>query len=330
MLFNGGEKLILLKRDPPKKLLLANALLRRLDPNHELFSYYTNLSNRLQAGFQGEKRVDRHWLEITNLDKHYLLFNYECFNEFGFPHQIDTLLLTSKFLLIIDIKNISGRIDYDEDKHQLIRTNIDGSFDSFSSPFDQVIRHGQYFTRVFNQLKIPLPIECAIISSNPSTIIGNMPKHPLFFHVSGLRFYINKLVSNYDSVLSAQEMDRISKFLMANLKRQEPKVEIPIEHLRKGVLCEICNFKVQMQYRRGTWCCSKCGVRNKKAIFQALDDYRLLINDRITNQEFRDFFGVHSVYTASKVLLRLGLPTVGENRGRNYLIPENIIEGGPF
>lgn len=311
-------------------MLLTNALLRRLDPKHESFAFYTNLANRLQAGYNGEKQVDRQWHEITNLGKHYLLFNYEFVNEFGFPHQIDTLLLTSKFLLIVEIKNIAGRVDYDEDKHQLIRTLVDGGIESFSDPFDQVRRHAQYFTRIFSQLKIPLPIECAIISSNPSTIIGNIPKHPPFFHASGLRFYINKLVSNYDSVLSDQEMDRFSKFLMTNLKRQEPKVDIPIEHLRKGVLCEICNFKIQMQYRRGTWCCPKCGVRNRAAIFRALDDYRLLINNRITNQEFRNFFGVDSVYTASKLLFRLGLPTVGEKRGRHYVIPENIIEGGPF
>ncbi|SOC13538.1 nuclease-like protein [Ureibacillus xyleni] len=321
--------MILLERKVPNKLLFANALVRRLDKNHEYFDYYVNLSNRLQAGYKGELFVDRQLIEITHPEKHFLLFNYECINEFGFSHQIDTLLLTPEFLLIIEIKNISGRVDYDEDKHQLTRTLIDAT-ESFTNPFTQVKRHGQYFFRLLKRLKISLPIEYAIVCSNPSTIIGTIPKHPPFFHASGLQFYLNKLEAKHKSVVTHSKLIELSKYLISNLKRQEVKNNIDPSNIKKGVLCEMCNYKFQMHYKAGFWCCPNCGVRNKNAILQSLDDYRLLVNKYITNQEFRDFFGVDSMQVISKLLARLGLTSEGEKRGRRYIIPENIVERGPF
>lgn len=321
--------MILLERKMPNKLSFANALVRRLNNKHEHFDYYVKLANRLQAGYKGELFVDRLLVELTIPEKHFFIFNYECINEFGFPHQIDTLLLSPEFLLIIEIKNISGRVDYEEDKHQLSRT-LENTIESFTNPFAQIRRHGQYFFRLLKRLKIPLPIEYAIVSSNPSTIIGKIPKHPPFFHASGLQFYLNKLEAKYKPVVTNEQLVELANYLNSNLKRSEAKNNIELCHIKKGVLCEKCNYEFQMHYKAGTWCCPKCGVRNKKAILQALDDYRLLVNNYITNQEFREFFGIGSMHVASKLLARLGLTSEGEKRGRRYLIPEDIVNKEPF
>lgn len=110
--------MILLDRKTPKSILLMEALLRRLDPNDSDISYFKDSLVRLKFGYEGEQRVDREWFEMPYLAEHYLLMNYEVQNEFGFSHQIDTLLLTKNFLLILEVKNIAGRIDYEELKHQ--------------------------------------------------------------------------------------------------------------------------------------------------------------------------------------------------------------------
>lgn len=316
--------MLLLEREKSKSLIVADALLRRLETSDDDYPYFYEVSKRLHAGFEGEKMVDRHWFEMTNLEKHSLFFNYELMNEFGFPHQIDTLLLTPKFLFILDIKHMSGRVDYEEEKNQFIRTRQDGVIESFSDPVAQVLRHGQYFERLFTNLQITLPIEYAIVFSNPSTIIGQVPKSVPFFHTSGLRFHVSKLLSKHSPVLTEKSLNKLSKLLLSSLKRKDTKPAISIDRIKKGVLCESCNYQVQMIYRNRTWYCPKCSVQNKIAFYQALDDYRILINDRITNREFRDFFGIDSMQIASKILSRLGLVAVGDKKGRYYIIPENI------
>lgn len=76
---------------------MLETLIHRLDPNDSDYSYFKESYHRQVAGFEGEKWVDREWFDMPNLGSHYLLFNYEFENEFGFPHQIDTLLLLQSF-----------------------------------------------------------------------------------------------------------------------------------------------------------------------------------------------------------------------------------------
>nr|WP_106780878.1 nuclease-related domain-containing protein [Lysinibacillus timonensis] len=316
--------MLLLERVESSSLKLANTMLRRLHKSDECYTYFLDLSNRLQAGFEGEQRVDREWTEITDLGTHFLLFNYEFENEFGSSHQIDTLLITSSFLLIIDIKNITGRVDYDEDKFQFIRTRSDGKQEGFTNPKNQVLRHGQFFDRLFNNYKISFPIEYAVIFSNPSTIIGNVPVDIPFIHANGLRFHISKLQSKYQPTLSEKQLNMLSNDLITNLKRKESRTCIEKGRLKKGVLCQFCNYEIQMIYQNGNWSCPECRVRNKNAFLEALNDYRLLISERIRNREFREFFGIDSFNVASKLLSRSSLIPVGNNKGRYYTIPEDI------
>jgi len=318
--------LLLLERTRSNKLVMLEALLRRLDASDQDYLYFKENYNRQLAGFEGEKWVDREWFDMPDLGSHYLLFNYEFENEFGYPHQIDTLLLNPKFMLILEIKNISGRVDIDENKHQMIITRLDNTLKSYASPIDQIRRHSQHLNRLLNQLKISLPIEGALVFSNPATIIGNVPNNFPIFHTSGLRHFVQKLLLKYKEELPEKQITKLSKVLLARLKRVEVKPTIDISRIRKGVLCEYCAFQYQMKYKGGSWGCPNCGSRNKHDLQRALNDYRILINNSITNREFRDFFNIESVYNASKILSNLNLEAVGDKRGRSYLIPNNIFE----
>lgn len=325
MLDKGGDTLLLLDRKTPKSIIIIEALLRRLDANDRDFTYFQDYLTRLKYGYEGEHRVDREWFEMPYLNEHYLFFNYEIENEFGFSHQVDTVLLTKHFLLILEVKNISGRVDYDEQKHQLTRTRPTGTEDILTNPFDQLHRHEELFQRILSKLKISLPIEKAVVMANPSSIIGNVPKSPPIFHASGLRSFIKKCLVRNESKLTTSQLDKLAKYLLSKVVARDFDLNISVERIRKGVLCENCNYSVVMTYKRGIWSCPQCGVQSRKAFLRALDDYRLLISDRITNQEFREFFHVESMYASSKILSRLNLKTVGNKKGRYYIIPEDIL-----
>ncbi len=316
--------MLLLERTKSSKLVMLESLVRRLHPSDSDYAYFKEGYQRQVAGYEGEKWVDREWFDMPNLGCHYLFCNYEFENEHGFSHQIDTVSLTLKYLLILEIKNISGRVDIDEDKHQMIVTRPDGTTKSYANPLDQIRRHAQHLGVLLDQFKFPLPIEGALVFSNPATIIGNVPKNFPIFHSSGLRHFVQRLLKKYHEKLSEKQSAQLSKILLTKLKRQEVNPSFDLSRLRKGVLCGVCDFQVIMTYRGGTWQCMSCGARDKSAILQGLHDYRALIGNKITNKEFREFFGVESMDAASKILSRLELESYGKKRGRYYLIPSNI------
>lgn len=322
----GGVKLILLDRKTPNSILLIEALLRRLDPMDADFVYFKDMLMRLKFGYEGEQRVDREWFEMPYLNEHYLFLNYEVHNEFGFSHQIDTLLLTKNFLLILEVKNISGRIDYEESKHQFLRKRPNGLEDTLTNPIDQLIRHEEYFQRFLSKMRYSLPIEKVVIMANPSTIIGNVPNTVPFLHASGLRSFVKACMIKHPSQLTTSQLDKLAKLLLAKIESRNYDLNISLDRIRKGVLCEHCDYQIQMNYSRGYWHCPNCGNRSKKALLRALDDYRLLINNQITNKEFREFFGVKSMDTVSKILTRSSLIPVGNKKGRYYIIPKDILK----
>lgn len=318
--------MILLDRKTPKSILLMEALLRRLDPNDSDISYFKDSLVRLKFGYEGEQRVDREWFEMPYLAEHYLLMNYEVQNEFGFSHQIDTLLLTKNFLLILEVKNIAGRIDYEELKHQFIRKRTNGTEDVLTNPIDQLNRHEEYFQRLLSKIKCPLPIEKAVVMANQSTIIGNVPNTVAFFHASGLRAFVKKCMVKHHKQITSSQLKKLSKILLSKVESRRYDLNISFDRFRKGVLCENCNHQIQMNYSRGFWHCPKCGTQSKDALLKALDDYRLLISNQITNREFREFFGVESMITASNILTRSPLIPVGNKKGKYYIIPEDILK----
>ncbi|WP_449443130.1 hypothetical protein [Ureibacillus acetophenoni] len=238
------------------------------------------------------------------------------------PTKIIDWLIDNHLNILLEI------VDYQEDKQQFTRTQQNTTvIESFTNPKAQVLRHGEYFDRLFGRLKIALPIKHAVVFSNPSTIIGNVPKDIPFFHASGLRFFVSKLQSDYQTSLTENQINKLAKLFLSNLRRVEAKTTIEKRKFKRGVLCELCEFESQMVYQNGNWICPKCGVKSKTAFLQSLDDYRILIGNKITNREFREFFGIESFDVASKILSRSNLVPVGKNRGRHYIIPEDVNFG---
>ncbi len=77
-----------------------------------------------------------------------------------------------------------------------------------------------------------------------------------------------------------------------------------------------------LKYVYGKWICNYCGYKGKEALITGLHDYRLLINNKIKNKDFKSFFNIPTEDT--KILARLNLPYEGDKKGRVYKIPENF------
>lgn len=65
-------------------------------------------------------------------------------------------------------------------------------------------------------------------------------------------------------------------------------------------------------------------MKSKDALFETFLQYRILVGPRITNKEFREFFNISCIHTASKLLGKAGLEKHGVNKGTYYMIPEKF------
>ena len=318
--------MILLERTKPHQLRYMHALVRRIHPADEEFpDYHTRLSN-LEAGFYGEQRIDREFADFTIPHRHYLLHNMELLNPQGFTHQIDTIVFTSHFLLILEIKNMTGQLSYKLGHYEFGRIRQDGMKENFTDLFEQAYRHQLLLERILRSWNIDMPVEYAVVITNQNAVLDESLRGLPIFHMSGLRRSINRLFVKYpEPRLTDAAFEQAGGRLMAALHRTMPKRRVTADRLKKGVLCPRCEFRNVMHYTARNWHCRSCNSRDKTALRQALDDYRLLISERITNKEFREYVGIESISVASKILSRLGFEKIGDKRGAFYIIPEDCI-----
>jgi len=183
----GGETVLLKKREVSSKQRMLEMIERRLSKSHAKYDYFQEMLRRTRAGYAGEKRVDQEWQEIHLQQAYYLLHDVEFEAEGGSIYQIDTLLMSQNFILIVEIKNIAGRVDFMADNHQFIRVTSDGRVDGFRNPFDQVKRHARFLHRLFQMCGLHIPIEYLVVSANPNMIMSPRFSSQPILHVSYAR-----------------------------------------------------------------------------------------------------------------------------------------------
>ncbi len=314
----------ILKRQKSRKLQSLEALLRRL-PENDVgdFNFYKDIYVSQRKGYNGEVCVDQMWKEM-NIPQSYCLFHgFETVNHAGRSHQMDTIVLTPQFIWLLEIKDIGGRIDIDESKQQMIRTNQEGLIESFKNSLDQIKRHSEFINRKLRDLRMNLPVECAVIFVSDYTIIGAIPKGAPIFHASGLQTELDKISQKHrERKLSTSQFEKLKTVLMNMLHRKDWQAKIDVKILRKGVLCKNCDYKSVMKFEYGSFKCVKCGVKSKDAYLEALLDYRYLWSEWISNRELREYLGVESRYSIIRLIKELNLEYQGTFRDRKYRIPD--------
>ncbi|MBD8035742.1 NERD domain-containing protein [Solibacillus sp. A46] len=279
---------------------------------------------RILAGISGEEKLHRVLADYHFKDDATILYNFECVNEKGFSHEIDAIVLTTRFLLIIEVKQISGTLFYKPLFHEFARLTEEGVLENFPNPFDQAFRHQLFLSHQLSKWSIQLPVLYIVVNANIRTKLDQSLNNSPIIHLSGMPLFLEKLYANHHE--TSVDLEHLKNKLKSLSCRLPPKMKVESHRLRKGVLCVKCQFQNVMYYHFGLWICSQCGEKNKDAIYLALHQYRILINDRITNRELREFVGIESKAVASKLLKRLKLKQLGSGRGVYYLIPDDILE----
>ncbi|CAH0346375.1 nuclease-related domain-containing protein [Bacillus sp. CECT 9360] len=312
-------------RELPLTIVKLEALLRRLPATYPKRPKIERDLAKRQAGFNGEESVDIHFNSLP--EKEYLIFHDLCLNNGTYNFQMDSLIISKYFALIIEIKNISGALYFDRTFNQLIRT-INDKEEGFPDPILQVKRQQRELVSWMEVEKFtPLPVEYLVIISNPSTVIklksGYSREYEKICHSADLENKIKELENKYSKeAISQKELKKISRLLIREHSPHNPNVletyTIPREHLLTGTICPICSH-LPMIRKIGFWLCPSCNSPSKHAHIQALNDYFHLIKPYIKNTESRDFLHIPSRHIAKRILKSMNLPSEGAPKNKRYL-----------
>lgn len=300
------------------------ALVSRLQTNDEEFTSIQEAYYRINAGIAGEVKMKRTLEDYHFIGPYKIFYNFECVNEKGFSHQIDALIITTRFLLVVEVKQISGTLFYKPTFHEFARQTEEGIIENFPNPFDQAYRHKLFLSHLLSKCGIQLSVLYIVVNANIRTKLDSSLDGSPIIYLSGLPNFLEKLYAKYAE--TTVDLDQLESKLLAISCRLPVRRKIERDRIRDGVLCEKCEFQHVLYYHHGLWICPHCGEKSKEAIFLALHQYRVLIGDRITNRELRAFVGIDCKAVASKLLKRLNFEQFGKGRGVYYLIPEDVLE----
>ncbi|MBD1380198.1 nuclease-related domain-containing protein [Metabacillus arenae] len=320
--------MIVKERRIPLKVQKLEALLRRLPMNHPKRKKVEEELSKNIAGYRGEESLNYH-LSFLSKYKHNIFHDLRLQDNHNRFFQIDTLIVTPSYLLILEVKNITGTIFFDQVFHQVIR-KTNGKEESFPDPLLQVTRQEfQLKSWLIKNGLSSIPILSLVAISNPSTIIKTNSENgdisQKIIHAAKIPSTVSVLDNYYKKEShSSKEVKKVSNLL---LKQNTPfnydilkKFQLSKTDLIKGIYCPKC-LSFLMKKGKGNWICQQCDHICKNAHLISLIDYNLLLGSIITNKEIRDFLQISSISSASKLLRSLNLKHEGDFKGRKYILP---------
>lgn len=314
------------------KILILEALLRRLPLNHPSRSKIDGDLIRRKAGYNGERSLDYYMRQLP-YHGHYIFQDLRLPLSSNAFFQIDSLLLSNRYFVIYEANHYSGTLTFEE--QQMLRT-YDCLEEAFPNPVIQVENQQYHFENLIRKyLNITLPSTSFVVITNPSTIIRYDSQYEEIASQKVIRPTVVRQKSelfwqrHQDELITIEEIERLCRLLLKLDTPMKPNVmeefNVRADEIFTGVLCDICN-SFSMIRANGSWRCKKCRNSNKNAHIQDLIDYFLLAGDTITNRQLRQFLRLPSVSVASKLLASLNLPFEGTYKDRVYFLSLETLE----
>jgi ribosomal protein L37AE/L43A len=320
--------LIIKDRIYPIRLRMYEALFNRLKENCSRRGEIEGDYKGWRAGYKGELQTDYRLSFLPEKD-YWILRDLRLRDEM-WHFQIDTLIITHRYILLVETKNYSGTIYFEKDSEQMIQTKLDKE-KAYDNPILQVKKQKWHLKRwlVAHKFKVP-PIFTMAVISNPATIIKTNDPKLYKYVVKGdvLVDRIKKMDSaNLNDFFPEKEIKKLSKTLVKKHTPLYPELlktySLTETDLHKGVQCPSCSaFGMRRMKRK--WVCHNCSFHSRTAHLTSVVDFFLLIKPSLTNSELSEFLLIQNPRAVGNILSSMNLPISGSNKGCVYHMPEDM------
>ena len=317
------------KSSIPPHILKLQALYHRLPLNHSRYPHVEKRIKNELAGLYGESRL---YYPLSKFPTpHKVLQNTRLYLHSSY-FQIDFLIITPKFLLILESKYYSDDLMFDDTVHQVIQKK-DQQIRVFDDPVLQAEEEAYQLTMWLEKLTYRhLPIEYYVVMTNSQTRLRIDPTNnhhaEKVISLQRLPSLFRELIKRYQQdTLTLNEMSNLTKTISYHHQTYNPDIlktmKVSEGDILKGVICMKCGT-VGMKMYRLRWQCVTCDYRSRDAHENTLKDYFLLIGPTITNQNFRNFTSLKSGSTAKDMLNKASSKVTGNTKSRQYQLSYNF------
>ena len=277
--------------------------------------------DQIKAGYYGELRTDRFIEEVLFPQQLLIITDFHSRLHPKRHIQIDTLILTRSYILIIEIKNIIGTLRFKKDPNQLVRIVDNIEEKSFDCPIIQLERNSDGIQTMLPYVN--LPVIQTLVFPSQNTIIQDAPKNHHIFFTKQLPLFIQSL-NRQPPILTTKQFDQIAYKLKVTDKNFVPeplckRMGINPNELKKGVLCKKCNFQMQRKSLQ-TWQCKACFSTEINPIPSNIEDLFLIINQDLSVKDCMQFLEINSRYTIYNSLQKMNLEKKGNKKSTKYKI----------
>lgn len=270
---------------------------------------------KIRAGFGGEEHVDKLLLQRRFDSPPAFIGDLQLADRLC---QIDTIVVTAHFVLILEVKNFSGTLTFHEDRFQMVQTTREGNKFGYNSPVTQVWNAREELRAILSMAAVPLPVYGAIVLPYSTTLIDRMPSEfPVVYGHS-----LNRFISTLPRTGRTMPPEETAQLLISH-HQPFPKMDFQEVYkydprrVKKGVLCSACGRACMKRSERQFFCRS-CNVLVEDGYRRALEDWFDFVSPEITNMQCREFLGLKDKYAARYLLNRLDLKRRGNVRSTRY------------
>ena len=204
LIYPRGDKMIV---KPYAQTLFMEALIslnKRLKKNHPKYISLQEDLKRNIAGDIGEEAVMSILQKVKLPYKFFVFHNISLYGESLF--QMDVLIITNHYAVILEVKNIQGEIEFKSHPYQLSRTLSTGVRNSFDSPEIQLQEYIYQLNMIFKAAGFLIPIYGAVVFPFTSSYIKTPPSETTVLFRNEIRAYLRKL-KPHDPPLSIETLN---------------------------------------------------------------------------------------------------------------------------
>lgn len=298
-----------------------NNLIQRLSINNPQRKELIDEYMRINAGDIGEKFI-METIEKLQLPYDFFIFhNLSLFIESKI--QIDILIITKYYVIILEVKNIKGAIEFSQNPKQLIRTLPNGEMHVFNSPEPQLDEYIYQIKQFFLNYGIDIPIYGAIVFPFTSSFIRQTTEKTIILRKNELKPFLRNIPTGKE-YLNDKNVEFFNSYFLKDQLTFNPyplieKHKIQRDEVMNGVICPNCGT-LGMKRFAFYWFCQSCGHKSTNAHVNAIYDYLKIINNTITNRECRRFLEVNNKDQVNKMLRKMPLNKTGNYRNTKYTL----------
>lgn len=310
------------KRDMPERLMALAVLgLRTAGGHPSAKQIKTDCENRI-AGYKGEKKADFFLFEAKVQDRPIILKDVDI-PGVGRSVQADTVILHPAFILILEVKNVTGELYFDDQTGQFYRIKA-GKREGMRNPEDQLNRAVSALESFLASIGYPVPVHGAIILASYNGLLQQAPLTRPALTVDRLPGHIEKLEEENRPILTRSNLKRIEESLTGNQSRKRDNYflwyNLRWSDIQPGVRCPACHC-LGMIRTHGRWICPACNQVSKDAHRSALQEFRILFGEQITSRQAMWFLELDSIQTTLRLFENAGMNPSSQKRNRKFKIP---------